>query len=61
MWPESTTAPTLRQEIVVENDEDLPSWLAHVVKEPDSSARCMVINSFGLLVILPIVFNLHVI
>lgn len=42
-WPASTTAPSSSNEETVaeENDEDLPPWLAHVVKdaEADSSAR----------------------
>jgi hypothetical protein len=40
-WPESTTAPTSSKATYsVEGEEDLPPWLAHVVKESeeDSSA-----------------------
>jgi hypothetical protein len=40
-WPESTAAPTAsKTKDSVESEEDLPPWLAHVVKESeaDSSA-----------------------
>lgn len=60
-WPESTAAPTLRQELVVENNEDMPPWLAHMVKESDSSARCMMTYFSGLWVILTMLLHLHVI